>query len=522
VRAGAPGHARGGGSGGAARNAPAAIAATALLATAAGAWPYTVDDAFIVGRYAWRWARGLGWTFRDGPATDGVTGPLWVLPGALAELLGVDPVLAQKGLGALATALAAVLVVRDLRRGQGGARSGWLAAGLLSGQATLGIWGIGGLETGLATLLLTWAALTRRALALGLAAALLAATRPETAPAVMVLLLWRRSATAWALALAGALGVLAWRGWMFGHLMPLSFWAKGGSPAQGAAYAASGVLVCTGLGGLPLAAIGAGTTRRLRPLGVAALAQLLTVAALGGDWMPGYRLLAPTLPLYAALAARGGWRLSLRRPRWAAAAALVALLMPALDLAAQLGPVREAGAARRAAAPLARRLAGVESVALVDVGYLVYRADADVFDLGGLTDPVVAHAPGGHLSKEVPIAYLAARDPAVLLLHAAAPPEVDEEGRLGRLAGYPVERYVAGSAWSRARFRVREVVPYAPGYWYVWLERPGSGGHRGAHRRGGQPVDGFPGARAVHEGARRRGRAGWGDLAEDLGSQMRR
>ncbi len=450
---------------------PIALGTAALAAMGAAAWPYTVDDAFIVGRYAWRWARGLGWTFRDGPPTDGVTGPLWVLPGAAGELMGFDPVIVQKGLGAGSMLLAAGLAIRFVGRHQGGSRAGWIAAALLGTQVSLGVWGVAGLETGLATLLLTWAATTRSPLGLGTAAALLAATRPETAPAVAVLLLARRSVKSWAFAVAGALAVSVWRLTCFGHLLPLSLWAKGGTVAQGFQYLAAGAFVCTGGGGLALATEAMRATRPLRPVGLAVLLHLITVALVGGDWMPSFRLLAPALPLYAVVAARGAWRLSLRRPRAATAAFALAVVVPAVDVAAQLTPVREAGAARRHAAPLAARLARVPSVALVDVGYLVYRSEADVLDLGGLTDPVVARAPGGHLAKEIPVGYLAQRDAAILLLHAGAEPEIDADGRLVRFAGYPVERYVAATPWARARYRVREVFRYAEGYWYVWLER---------------------------------------------------
>ena len=67
----------------------------------------------------------------------------------------------------------------------------------------------------------------------------------------------------------------------------------------------------------------------------------------------------------------------------------------------------------------------------------------EVVDLGGLTDPVIARAPGGHLDKRVPLGHLVAREPRTLLLHSARRPETDGEGRLVALAGYPVEQRVA-------------------------------------------------------------------------------
>ncbi len=68
------------------------VAALAVLVVGAAAWPYTVDDAYIVARYASRIASGDGYTMNDGHATDGVTGPLGLVPGVIASAAGLDPV----------------------------------------------------------------------------------------------------------------------------------------------------------------------------------------------------------------------------------------------------------------------------------------------------------------------------------------------------------------------------------------------------------------------------------------------
>ncbi|MCS7179004.1 MAG: hypothetical protein RML46_08655 [Anaerolineae bacterium] len=36
-------------------------------------WPYTVDDAYIIFRYARNWARGLGLVYNPGVYVDGYT-----------------------------------------------------------------------------------------------------------------------------------------------------------------------------------------------------------------------------------------------------------------------------------------------------------------------------------------------------------------------------------------------------------------------------------------------------------------
>ena len=55
------------------------LASAAVLGVGALAWPYTVDDAFIVARYAHNLAAGLGYAMNAHQPSDGVTGPLWLL-----------------------------------------------------------------------------------------------------------------------------------------------------------------------------------------------------------------------------------------------------------------------------------------------------------------------------------------------------------------------------------------------------------------------------------------------------------
>lgn len=445
----------------------AAAAALAVIALGLAAWPYTVDDAYVVSRYARRLATGLGWTFVDGPPTDGVTGPLWMLPAWLGEMLGLGAPVLQKATGLAAAAAGAWWLARH---------AGWPAALVLATQSTLAIWGVAGLETGAAVLLGAVAAVAARPGArgrrsewqLGASLGLLAWVRPELAPFAAVLLVAKGSRRAWALAASLALALIVFRVAMFGSPWPLPMLAKPADLGSGATYVARAVIFTTGLAGLPLAFFGA--RQRGRALGLAIVAQLLTLAVAGGDWMPGWRLVAPLLPGYALLCAAGyrTFPACSRVPRWYLGLACLAGL---LDAGVQLPAVRDAGAARRAAAPLAAEVGALESVALVDVGYLTWRSDVHVFDLGGITEPVVARAEGGHLDKAIPLGWLAEEPPEVVLVHASVPPRVDDEGRLETLAGYPVERELAASRWLRAHYRHRRDIAYSPGYLYVWLER---------------------------------------------------
>jgi hypothetical protein len=152
----------------------------------------------------------------------------------------------------------------------------------------------------------------------------------------------------------------------------------------------------------------------------------------------------------------------------------LAVAVPAADLAMVLPTARSSGALRRESsalvtAALSRR--HCERVATVDIGYLAYHGGVEVVDLGGLTEPAVALLPGGHLDKPVGSAFLAARDPDCVLLHSSVKPRLDDLGRLRRYDGFPVEDRLVRDPWLWARYRVEDVIHYAPRYHYALLTR---------------------------------------------------
>jgi hypothetical protein len=464
---------------------PGAIALVGLCA-----WPYTVDDAFIVGRYAARLAGGLGYTFDDGPQTDGVTGPAWLLPGVVATRLGVDPVEAAKACGLLCSVICAWITLRALGRRSQGRALVVVAGGLLASEPGLGGNGAAGLETGAAALVLmlaVTAALDRpapRPGAAGLAIAVLAWLRPELAGSAGVLLCaisarvsFARSRSAWVWAALGALSLCAFRLQISGRALPLSFYAKAGSLADGAQYTLRAVLVSTG--GLGLFLVVAGMWlggMRARWLGAALAAHALCVTLAGGDWMPGFRLFVPVFPIYAQVAAEGA--LALWRRGWIARAVAGICLFGAcgvslLDLATRIPEWQSAAESReRVARPLAAKLrAYAHRVALVDIGFIGYASGCEIIDLAGITDPAVALMPGGHVSKRIDLAWLARRAPDTLLLHSVTPPSAAEDGSLDGLHGYAVEQRLAASAWVRREFRLVESRRYAPDYYYAVLRR---------------------------------------------------
>ncbi|MFO0681183.1 MAG: hypothetical protein U0234_03985 [Sandaracinus sp.] len=462
------------------------VAAAAVLAVGALAWPYTVDDAFIVARYASRLAHGLGYTMNEGPATDGITGPLWIVPGWIASALGLDPIAAAKAVGLACAAAAAALVVAEVRRRAVGSRAVWTATALLALSATVGVWAVAGLETGAAMLATTVAliAAVRRpepmGIVLGIAGALLAWLRPEAVPGALVLAAMavrrnrREGLVALGLVALGLASVAAFRLALFGTALPLSLSAKPADLGNGAGYLARGLVLALGAVGIAPAWVAVGQSRSLRIPAALVITHGASVVLAGGDWMPGFRLLAPVMPAYAWLVGVGVSDLA-RRPRVGArgawALAVLACAIPALDLAAGIVGARAAGESREhAGAALVEELrAHAHVIALVDIGFVGYETDLPVVDLAGVTDPSIGQLPGGHADKPVDFALLAQRHVDAIVLHAVVEPRV-EDGRLRSLAGaFGVEERLAMDERLGRTFRVSRVIQYAPAYWYVVL-----------------------------------------------------
>jgi arabinofuranosyltransferase len=463
------------------------IAAFATLCVGLASWPYTVDDAYIVARYATRLASGHGYTMNDGPATDGITGPLWILPGYLARLAGLDPIGAAKLVGLLAAATAVGLLVAHVRHRAVGSRAVWTASAFLASSATVGIWAVAGLETGLAMLATTVAMLAavRRpepnGIVLGVAGALVAWLRPEAVPGVLVLAVMatRRNRTqgglALGLALAGLFGVAAFRLALFGTALPLSVSAKPSDLANGVGYLGRGAVLALGIVGVYPSFVAVEQSRSLRVPAAFVIVHLICVLLAGGDWMPGFRLLAPALPAYAWLVGVGVSDLA-RRPRIGArgafAIAVLVCAVPAIDLVLELPAARAAGETRETVGrELATQLrTRAHRVALVDIGYLGYTSDLPVVDLAGVTDPSIGHLEGRHGEKPVPFSLLVQREVDAIVLHSITEPRV-EGGTLRSLGGFRVERELAGDERLVRTFEVVDVVEYAPAYWYVLLLR---------------------------------------------------
>ncbi len=472
------------------------LSATAVGALAWSGRGYTADDAFIAGRYALRIASGAGYTFRDGPPTDGVTGPALLAIEVPAAWLGLDPVLASKLLGACLVAAAAALVTARLRRRATGtlasvlAPLGFLASGALAMHAQ------SGLETGLATFLVTVGGLgatssargarAGRAASLALAAMLLLVPwlRPELVPLTLALGALHavrasgrarrlRALFVAGLFVLGLASVILFRLALFGDPVPLSARAKPSDLGNGAGYVLVALAVLLGPLLLPILEV-ARRSRRDARLVLALSVAPLTVLLAGGDWMPGGRLLVPVVPLALMLAASGLARwLGTHRAKLVVSLGACLALLPQLALTLLvLAQADDVARSRRGPGAELRALLDREArvVALVDVGFLAYRARFTPIDLAGVTSPEIGTRPGGHCAKPVTLDDLLARDVDTLVLHSSVEPRVID-GAIHALRGHPVERALASDPRLSELFTVTTVVRYARGYDYVVLRR---------------------------------------------------
>ncbi|WP_394837545.1 hypothetical protein LVJ94_11615 [Pendulispora rubella] len=416
-------------------------------------WGFTVDDALISVRYARHLASGAGYRFNaGGPVTDGVT-PLpwpWLLA-AVAKGPALDVLICAKCMGLAAwTAASAALGVAV---GRAPAAPWFKAAALGSVALSLPVaaHAVSGMETAFAMACATGAVLCaqghRRASAA--LAGVAAAFRPEMAPWALVMGVgagWTNAVVAFVPFLVCALVRLA----VFGRAAPLAVLAKPSDLAHGAVYAAAALLVAA----TPMVAMAPwGILRGARGLKVTALAALAHVAAIvavGGDWMPYARLLAPIAPSLA-------WVGVLAFPQVHRGASAVraglALLVGAANFA-NAGPAgRGVGDDRRALIELARpRLEALGSVAAVDIGWVSAATEAPVIDLAGVTDPDVAVLPGGHTSKRIDAALLLSKNPEALLFHVRGPmPANWQDARYA----YAVEARLAHSELIAAHYAPR-------------------------------------------------------------------
>lgn len=390
-------------------------------------WGFTVDDALVSVRYARHLATGAGWRMNaNGPSTDGVTPlpwPLILAPFARAEALVVFARAKAMGLAAwaLAGACLGASVWRQARV------PAWARAAALVTTATsvpVAAHAVSGMETAIAMSLATLAALcVHRPIAAAVLAGAASSLRPEMAPWACVLAvglaLAERSRTSrvfacGALALAPFVLCALVRLVVWGRPAPLALMAKPGDVTQGLAYAGA-ALVVTLTPILALAPLALRRAPHALAIVVAAIAHVLSIVAVGGDWMPYARLMVPIVPSLAWAAVLASEH---AHPLATAPRSLVAVAIGVVLVVRGGTGGRRVGADQAALIDRARlSLSSAHRVAALDIGWVSAATGADVVDLAGITDPEIAALPGGHTSKRVDAMLLLARDPDVILLY---------------------------------------------------------------------------------------------------------
>lgn len=388
------------------------------------AWDFTVDDALISLRYAHNWVRGSGWAFNPGQRpSDGVTPLPWpVLLAPFARTLtGFRLLGAAKWMGLLAVLGAVALVARRLARHRGAS----VGAIALIAPFPLVAWAVSGMETGVATLLVTAAACAEGSLlTCALAAGMAATFRPELLPWALVLVSGRLARSDRLLLDRVLAPVLAAAPWLvvalvrlatFGRASPLATLAKPSDPSHGLLYLIAAGLAC----GTPLL-LASRWRRGAAPVALAALVHCGVVVAVGGDWMPYARLLVPILPSlalvpdYASIRSRILLALS--------ASAALGIGWSAAPAGVHVGAARERVTAALVGLPLPL------PTAALDVGFVAVAAgDGAVIDLGGLTEAELAALPGGQTSKRIDLGMLEARGMRSLVTWGEAGSRVVEQ-----------------------------------------------------------------------------------------------
>jgi arabinofuranosyltransferase len=448
--------------------------------------PYGIDDSFISLAYARNLAGGRGLVFQEGAApVEGYSNFLWVVLLAPLARLDVDLYLASKALSAALGGLCIIILWRLADRWNE-SRSWWsaLPVWLMAVSPIHSFWSAVGMEAPLVTLLVMVFVLRMARERDGSfpwssgIALLLALARPEGVLYVLLGLLYRvgtgrRDHFRWLapfVLLYGAYTVFRYQ--YFGQLLPAPYYAKTGAVGsakiselyRGTLYVLRFVREQCNPALLTLAVL---AVVPARGRSVAALlwivigGQALFAVAVGGDWMPNHRFMAPVLPLLFLLQQRGLMRLgaAVRRfpeiraaARWPLAGLLLAVLYlpcvllqtPGWSVSPQYMAVQARAAGYRALVyprswvdtamgslepfrQIVRYLddAGAQgaTVAMQIVGYFGYEAQGRyrVLDTAGITNMDVARLIHDRVPLQNQAGFVLAREPRYVWLTARSP-----------------------------------------------------------------------------------------------------
>ena len=388
---------------------------------------FTVDDTWILMRYARNLAEGHGLVYNPGEAVEGYTSFLWVILLAGGMKAGADGRVVAHVLGvglAAATTIVGYLLGRRVTPG-GGYLNLIVPAGLAT-SLPLAVWAVSGMDTVLFAFLVTLTLYLhlesgRRARpylsAAGWVCGLAALARPEGWLFLAIIAthrLWRPTHHGRRADLAAYLGGflaltiphLLWRYHYYGYWVPNTFYVKAIiSKSAGVLYtwdflSYHGGLLLVALMALPLA-----LRRRSEEWTVVAFALLVWVLYVGrlGGWMPLFRFFIPVLPLCFVLAQAGTVEIAhgLRRAALSQIGLRVlgALLVLALatHIVCQLHFHRRLSGTHQSFIAIGKELRQYaqpgDTLAAIDAGAMPCFSELPTTDIIGLTDAHIAHTP---------------------------------------------------------------------------------------------------------------------------------
>ncbi|MDH3890930.1 MAG: hypothetical protein OEV49_07570 [candidate division Zixibacteria bacterium] len=473
---------------------PSRLWAFALVVILAGyfahAWSYhhyVNDDAYITFRYSRSLADGLGPFFNLDESVEGYTSfsMMVIVAGAIRVLGEQAAAPAAKAIGVLSGALSIIIIfwfTRFLAAGKGSASSAtwWaiIAATLVALNPCFALNSTSGLETTLFAFLLTAAVVLatiettkRRWYGSGFLFAAGCLTRPEglilwsvfvVVQLLLITVAPKRPVPQGSVAPTGRVSLarlvlsngiitlsvivahVSWRLAVYeGEWLPNTYYAKlGGFLHEGTwSYIAEGMLPAVlGPVGLIITLVGLGLGRRLlkemAPMIAVATTGCLLPLVTGKDWMPGYRLLIPYLPLVACSVAVGWGTLFERFAEGKAWFRPAVVLSICLALWLFHGDLRQnhreyvdirSSGYQTGHIALAQWLNSdthdpARPVALMDIGLIGYLCpQRDIIDITGLTDRFIAKCEGGFLDKRYDPRYILDRRPEFVVLTFTAP-----------------------------------------------------------------------------------------------------
>lgn len=440
---------------------------------------FTVDDAWIPARYAAHLAGGLGYVFNaGGPSTDGVTPLLWAPMLAIVSGADVQKAWAAARVIGAAGVMISILAVGKYAYDLNGEeeKKPWrfvpLVGLLLS--APLAAWAVGGLETGVATCLATFAVVSPSknlggSIAGALCAGLAATFRPEMIVFAAIIGLARAFEVTDAqrpvpvlFSIGPWLGCWWYRLEHFGRGAPLALLAKPSDLSHGVAYAVAGTILAGGP--ILIAApkvLAAPSLSHQRWTAIACFGHVFAILAAGGDWMPLSRLFVPIIPAMVVLAID----VANRAAPWATVARAVLASGAMLYAWARVGH-DAAGVVETRSTLLqsASEILGTRrAIAALDVGWVGATTESPIVDLAGLTDPEIAALPGGHTSKQVPATLLDARRvDTMVFLRAPRDPNDQSHREDGGPFARQVEERIATDPWVKEHFETGAILRSFP------------------------------------------------------------